>query len=58
MEVNRRVRRERMNAFPTHTLEHVPLDEPTKHQLIVLLSETDKHITKSPCLVAGGGFKD
>ena len=25
---------ERMNAFPTHTLEHIPLGELVKHQLI------------------------
>ena len=24
---------ERINAFPTHTLEHIPLDELAKHQI-------------------------
>ena len=34
---------ERINAFPTHTLEHIPLDEPAKFQLAASRAEADLH---------------
>ena len=43
---------ERINPFPTHTLEHIPLGELAKFQFDCKLSQADKHNTENACLSA------